>query len=196
MKKILITGHNGFLGRNLVDFLSSKHQIIGVSNFIRNDKIKQIKSDIGKLTLNKIPKDISCIIHLAALTDVSYCEKNPAKCIEVNVLGTQKMLDIARKLNSKFIFLSTSHVYDKPKKLPILETDKIQATSIYSASKILAEKICESYANSYGMNISILRLFSVYGPHSSPHLVTTKIIQQCIRCSKAHQIFLAQKLRQ
>jgi len=95
-------------------------------------------------------------------------------------MGTQNMLEISRKINSKFLFLSTSHVYGKPKTLPIREDHSTIPTSVYSASKLAAETICQSYAKSYGIDCSILRIFSVYGPNSPPHLVTSRIISQIL----------------
>jgi len=128
-----------------------------------------------------VPQDIDCIIHLAALTDVSYCQNNPVDCFQVNVYGTQNMIEIARKINSKFLYLSTSHVYGIPKALPIKEDHPRNPTSIYSASKLAGEIVCESYANSYDMDVSIIRLFSVYGPKSPEHLVTSRIILQSLK---------------
>ena len=181
MKNILITGHTGFIGTHLTEKLSKKYSIMGVSN---NKSAKhrfiQIHSDIENLSNDQIPKNIHCIIHLAALTDVTFCENNPTKCFDINVKGTQKMLEISRKLGSKFIFASTSHVYGVPKKFPMDENHPRNPTSIYSASKLAAEIICESYSRSYGMNISIMRFFSVYGPNSPLHLVTSKIISQLL----------------
>ena len=186
-KKVLVTGHNGFLGTNLMYNLEHKYKVFGVSNNLRkNTKISQIKKDIQKIKISDIPKDISCIIHLAALTDLDFCQKNPTKCFDVNVYGTQNMLEISKKLNAKFIFLSTSHVFGIPQKLPINENHSRVPSSIYSASKIAGEVLCESYAKLYGMDISIIRLFSVYGPHSSPHLVTNKIINQTINNKKLY----------
>lgn len=182
LKKILITGHDGFVGSHLVNFLSKNYEIIGLSKkkqSQRND-IKQIKTDIRKITLKLIPKDIYCIIHLAAITDVKYCQNEPTECFDVNVKGTQNLLELARKLNSKFIYMSTSHVYGVPKKIPITEDHPKNPTSIYSASKLAGEIICESYAKTYNMPITILRLFSVYGPNSPAHLVTSRIISQML----------------
>lgn len=182
MKQVLVTGYNGFLGTNLVPELEKKFKVIGVSNSIKkNTKIHRITKDIQKITKKDIPNNISHILHLAAQTDVNFCQKNPQKCFETNIGGTQNILEIAKKLNSKFIFLSTSHVFGVPQKLPIDENHPKSPTSIYSASKIAGEILCESYAKSFGMDISIIRLFSVYGPHSPVHLVTNKIINQAIK---------------
>jgi len=181
MKKILITGFNGFIGSHLAESLSSKYKIIGVSSKKSNEKnILKIQKDIQKLTVKDLPKKIDCIVHLAAISDVQYCENNKEKCLDVNLFGTQKMLEIARKLGSKFIFVSTSHVYGKPTKLPIDENHQKNPQSVYPLSKQGAESMCETYSKTYGLNVSIARLFSVYGPKSPEHLVTTRIISQIL----------------
>ena len=122
----------------------------------------------------------SCIIHLAAITDVAYCEKHPEECYNVNVMATQKILEIARKKNCSLIYPSTSHVYAIPHKLPIKATHPTNATSVYSESKISAEKLCQAYSKSYGLNISVLRLFSTYGPKNSEYKVESRIIRQLL----------------
>jgi len=178
LKKILITGHNGFIGSHLVKSLSN-YSLIGVSEKIyKKNKITQIKKNITRLTINDIPKDIFCIIHLAALTDVKFCQDNPIKCFDVNINGTLNILEITKQLGSKLIFLSTSHVYGTPKKIPISEEHPTHPESIYSGSKLAGEILCETYSKSYNLDISILRLFSVYGPNSPPHLVTSRIMSQ------------------
>ena len=181
MNTIVITGHNGFLGSNLLSkLISNKCKILGISKTIKkNDSIKQIKRNILDIEDSDIPKN-SCIIHLAAITDVVYCEKYPKKCHDVNVIGTQKILEIARKKNCSMIYPSTSHVYGIPKKLPIKETHPTNATSVYSESKIKAEQLCKKFSKSYDLDISILRLFSTYGPKNSEYKVESIIIKQII----------------
>ena len=181
MKTILVTGHNGFIGSHLTSMLLKKFQIVGLSNKIKpNSSIIQIKKDIRNVTVSNLPKEIFCIIQLAALTDVNYCNNHPSECFKVNVLGTQRMLEIARKKNTKFIYFSTSHVFGIPKKIPISENSPKNPTSLYSASKLAGEILSESYSKTYGLDVSIPRLFSVYGPNSPKHLVTSKIIQQLL----------------
>ncbi|MGI0026213.1 MAG: NAD-dependent epimerase/dehydratase family protein [Nitrosopumilaceae archaeon] len=180
MKKILITGHTGFLGTHLANKLMKQYYVLGISKNSTRLPIKQIRKDIVKITADEVPNDVYCIIHLAAITDVEYCQNNPAKCFQINAQGTQNMLEIARKINSKFLYLSTSHVYGHPKQLPIPEDHPRNPASIYATSKLVGEIIAESYARSYGMDVSILRLFSVYGIRSPPHLVIAKIIAQLL----------------
>ena len=179
--QITITGHNGFLGSNLLlKLLSEKHDITGISKTIKkNNSIKQIKRNILNIKDSDIAKN-SCIIHLAAITNVAYCEKYPEECYKVNAIATQKILEIARKKNCSLIYPSTSHVYAIPHKLPIKETHPTNATSVYSESKISGEKLCETYSKSYGLNISVLRLFSTYGPKNSEYKVESRIITQLL----------------
>jgi len=181
MKQIIITGHNGFLGSNiLLKLVSEKYDITGISKTIKkNNSIKQIKRNILNIKDSDIAKN-SCIIHLAAITNVAYCEKYPEECYKVNAIATQKILEIARKKNCSLIYPSTSHVYAIPHKLPIKETHPTNATSVYSESKISGEKLCETYSKSYGLNISVLRLFSTYGPKNSEYKVESRIITQLL----------------
>jgi len=181
MKQITITGHNGFLGSNLLlKLISEKYDITGISKTIKkNNSIKQIKRNILNIKDSDIANN-SCIIHLAAITDVVYCEKYPEECYKVNVMATQKILEIARKKNCSLIYPSTSHVYGIPRKLPIKETHPTNASSVYSESKISGEKLCEMYSKSYGLNISVLRLFSTYGPKNSEYKVESRIITQLL----------------
>jgi len=177
LKKILITGSNGFIGKNLVESLLSKYEITGLSKQQKNNKVNHITKDINKIT-SKDFKDIFCIIHLAAITDLKVCKDFPDQCITTNVLGTQKILESARKNNCKVIYASTSHVYGIPKKLPINEKASTSPTSIYAGSKLAGEILCESYHNQFNMDISIVRIFSVYGPESSNHYVVPNIVTQ------------------
>src|SRR3972149_5943920 len=122
-KKILITGSAGFIGSHLVEEFTSKNTVTGLNTVTENRKKNYlpIRKDIVKLTDNTISGHIDGLIHLAAITDVDFCNKNPHKCIITNVLGTQNALEVARKKDCKFLFLSTAHVYGIPKKIPIKE---------------------------------------------------------------------------
>lgn len=179
-RKILVTGSQGFIGSHLLTELITKNKIIGV-NVTLDKRIKNyipLKKDIIKLTTGNVLGKLYGIVHLAAITDIDFCNKNPHKCFVTNVFGTQKVLEIARKKDCKLVYVSTSHVYGKPIKLPITEEHPKNPESIYAASKLAGEICCEGYANSYGLDISVVRLFSVYGPNSPSHLVTSRIFSQ------------------
>ncbi len=183
MKKILITGSSGFIGKNLVESLLSEYEITGLSKQQKNSKSNHIIKDISKIT-SKDFKNIFCIIHLAAITDLKVCKDYPDQCIATNVLGTQKILESARKNNCKVIYASTSHVYGIPKKLPINETTSTSPTSMYAGSKLAGEILCESYHKQFDMDISIVRIFSVYGPESNNHYVVPNIVEQLKKSNK------------
>jgi len=173
----LITGSSGFIGKNLVENLLSEYRITGLSKKLEKSKLNYITKDISKIT-SKDLKNIFCVIHLAAITDPKICEDFPDQCIATNVLGTQKILEASRKNNCKVIYASTSHVYGIPKKIPISETASTSPTSIYAGSKLAGEILCESYHRQFNMDISIVRIFSVYGPKSNNHCVLPSIVKQ------------------
>lgn len=180
MKRILIIGHSGFVGSNLIKSLISKYEIIGISKNIKkikNNKIKEIEKDLTQITSDDF-KNIFCVIHLAAITNTKFCEDFPDKCILTNVLGTQRILDLTKKNNCKLIYASTSHVYGIPKKIPISESTETSASSVYSGSKLAGEVLCESYARQYNMDITIARIFSVYGPGGKNYYVISNLMTQ------------------
>jgi UDP-glucose 4-epimerase len=185
LKKILITGATGFIGSHLIPELSQNHKIVGISK----NKIKSFKNftssslDITKSNL-RIKNDYSDIIHMAAYSDVAYCNLNPVKCYEFNVKSTQKMLEIARKNDSSFVFLSSSDVYGNPKKQPILENSSCNPSTHYASSKRMSEILCETYSKTYGLNIRIARIFSVYGPNSPKSNLIFNIVNQIINNPK------------
>ena len=185
MKKILITGATGFIGTHLIPELIKNHKIVGISK----NKIKTSKNftssnvDITNEKL-KIKNKYTDIIHMAAYSDVTYCNLNPTKCYELNVKSTQKMLEIARKKDSNFIFLSSSHVYGNSIRQPILENSLCNPSTHYASSKRMSEILCETYAKTYGLDIKIARLFSVYGPKSPKSNLIFNIVDQMINNSK------------
>jgi len=178
--KILISGSQGFIGASLTKKFLTGNKIIGVNNKLDCIKknYKPIKKNIETLSINDVSEKLDGIIHLAAITDVKFCNEFPQKCFKTNVMGTVNILDLARKKDCKVVFVSTSHVYGKPKNNPIREDHSRDPLSVYALSKLEGEICCEGFSNTYDMDISIVRLFSVYGKNSPAHLVTSKIISQ------------------
>ena len=184
MEKILITGSTGFIGNNLIPELSKKYRIVGISK----NKIKSSKNFISRnIDITKsnftLQNHFTKIIHMAAYSDVTYCNLNPTKCYELTTKSTQKMLDIARKKDSSFISLSSSHVYGNPNKLPLSETDIDYPLTHYASSKKMSEILCETYSQTYGLDVRIARIFSVYGPKSPKSNIIYNIINQMINNS-------------
>ena len=187
MKTVLVTGYNGFIGSNLIPELQKKFRLIGVSKLKHSDiNIKQIKHDISKNNMIRLPEKISTIIHLAGITSVDFCRNNPEKAFATNIQGTKQILELARKKDSNVIFLSTSHVFGKVKNNTIKEDYEKNPNSVYGITKLAGEILCKSYSNSYGLNIGIPRLFSIYGPHAPIHSVSYSIIQQILTKKNIH----------
>ncbi len=180
MKEIIVTGHNGFVGSHLVKFYQSKnYDVVGISKKSEKElKIKQIKKDIRKITSKDIKGDVFAIIHTAGITNYQYCQNHPSECFETNILGTLRMLEIAKEKKCKFIFLSSSHVYEKPQTIPIKENHPTIPTSVYASSKIAGEICCESYSKSYNMKVAILRPFSIYGTNEAKYFLIPTIFSQ------------------
>ena len=100
------------------------------------------------------------------------------------MLGEASTTKIARKKDAEFIFLSSSHIYGNSKNLPLSETESSSPLSHYASSKKISEILCETYARTYGLNIRIARIFSVYGPNSSKSNLIFNIINQAIHNSQ------------
>ena len=185
MEEILITGSTGFIGNYLIPELSKNHKILGISKNKKKSSKNFISNSID-ITKSKIllQNHFTKIIHMAAYSDVAYCNLNPTKCYELNVKSTQKILEIARKNDSSFVFLSSSHVYGNPKKLPLSETDICHPLTHYASSKKMSEILCETYSQTYGLDIKIARIFSGYGPNSAKSNLIFNIFNQIIYNSK------------
>jgi len=180
---ILITGINGFIGKNLSRILSrSKRKVIpsrGGRIHIRGKKgdsdwtLDVTNEDSLK---NYQDEKIDYIIHLAAKTSIEDSVKNPYSTFFTNIVGTLNLLEFARTKHIKnFIFIST-YLYGKPEYLPIDENHPLKPHSPYNSSKLIGEKMCENYAQEYGLNVVSLRPFCIYGPDNKASSLVQKAI--------------------
>ena len=180
MKKILVTGADGFIGSHLVEeLLKNKNNHITALTFYNSfnsigwledlkqtfpdkKRLKIISGDICDIDLLlKITKKIDIVYHLAALISIPYSYKSPKSFLDTNVIGSYNICS-ACKTNKikKIILTSTSEVYGTAKYIPIDEKHPLQPQSPYSASKISAEVIAKSFYNSYNLPIIIVRPFN------------------------------------
>ncbi len=176
--RILITGGAGFIGSHLCEkYTNEGHTVICLDNFLSGDLInirhlldyrnfKLVKGDIRNSELiEKVMRDVEVVFHLAAQIHVDRSYIEPRLTYEVNVIGTQNILEVARTNDTKkVIHASTSEVYGSAQYVPIDENHPLNAPHPYGASKIAADRMCYAYIKTFGMDIPILRLFNVFGP--------------------------------
>jgi len=176
--KILITGGAGFVGSHLCDkYTKNGDTVLCLDNFMNGSltnirqllnyrNFKLVNGDIRDFDLlEKITRDVDVIFHLAAQIHVDRSIVEPKMSYEVNVLGTQNILEVARMYDvEKVIHASTSEVYGSTLYAPMDEKHPLNAPHPYGASKIAADRMCNAYIETYGMNICIMRPFNLYGP--------------------------------
>ena len=176
--KILITGGAGFIGSHLCDkYVKEGHTVLCLDNFMSGNLVnikhlldyrnfKLIKGDVRDFDLlEKIMRGVDVVFHLAAQIHVDRSYIEPKLTYEVNVMGTQNILEVARLYDAKkVIYASTSEVYGSAQYAPIDEKHPLNAPHPYGASKIAADRMCYAYIHTYGLNVSIMRLFNVFGP--------------------------------
>jgi len=195
--KVLITGAGGFIGSHLAEklVLSGAEVRALVRYNSRNDRgmieslPPEIKRDIevvpGDLrdseTVKEAARDTEIIFHLAALIAIPYSYLHPAEVVSTNILGTLNVLNAARDCQPRrIVHTSTSEVYGTARYVPIDEKHPLQGQSPYSASKIGADMLAESFYRSYDMPIVTLRPFNTYGPRQSARAVIPTIITQAL----------------
>lgn len=176
--RILITGGAGFIGSYLCErYTKEGHTVLCLDNFLSGNLLnvrhllihrnfKLIEGDILDFELlERISRDVDAIFHLAAQIHVDRSYVEPRLTYEINVMGTQNILEVARIYDvKKVIHTSTSEVYGSAQYVPIDEKHPLDAPHPYGASKIAADRMCHAYVTTYGMNISIPRFFNIFGP--------------------------------
>jgi UDP-glucuronate 4-epimerase len=198
MDTILITGGAGFIGSHLCErLLNDEFHVICLDNFDNfydpNIKIKNVEvmtqkfSDRFELVTGDIrspehlkgifqKKRIDLVVHLAARAGVRPSIINPLLYQDVNIRGTNVLLEACKEYGIKeFVFASSSSVYGENQRIPFTEEDlDIQPISPYGATKRAGELFCYSYHHLYGMNIACLRIFTAYGPRQRPEMAIHK----------------------
>ncbi len=196
-KKVLITGAGGFIGSHLVERcveLGANVRAIVHYNSLNRwgwldcldkrivDNIEVISDDVRDPNgVRSAVKGTSIILHLAALIGIPYSYNSPDNYVETNIKGTLNILQAARSFDvEKTIVTSTSEVYGTAKKVPIDEEHPRQPQSPYSATKIAADCLAESFSRSFGLPLAIVRPFNTYGPRQSARAIVPTIITQIL----------------
>ena len=193
--KATVTGAAGFIGSHLTErLLEDGWDIVGIDSFdtfydpqtkrrnlakaLRHPQFSLVEADIrDKEAMDRaITSDVDAVVHLAARAGVRPSIEQPALYTDVNINGTVALLEIARQRNlKKFIFASSSSVYGNNKKVPFSEDDNVDfPISPYAATKKAGELICHTYHHLYGIGMTCLRFFTVYGPRQRPDLAIHK----------------------
>lgn len=189
-KTILVTGGAGFIGSHLtMRLIEAGNSVVVVDNMnpyydpkLKKDRLARFKNEVVfykkdiadekamRVIFKKHAFDTVC--HLAAQAGVRYSLSHPLVYGESNYMGTLVVLECARNFGVKnIVFASSSSVYGDSGKMPFQETDMCaEPVSIYAASKRAGELLCRSYAHLFGLNISALRFFTVYGPWGRPDM--------------------------
>ena len=182
---ILITGGAGFVGSHLCrTFEDTNYSITILDNFSRfpdrvnrMDPTRTTHADLlDRVTLSEINRNYDWIIHLAGVSSVEGSIANPRPTNDNNVVATQNILDVARKLDSNFVFASSWMVYDKQeaeRRGQCSETASLRPGTPYGLSKLIGEQYCGLYSELYGLSTTILRLSNVYGPGDKDRFVPT-----------------------
>jgi NAD dependent epimerase/dehydratase len=199
-KRVLITGAGGFIGSHLVESLLSHGAEVtafvhynsrndwGILEKIEgknNPHLSIVMGDIIDATaVKKFIKEQEVVFHLAALIGIPYSYYAPESYIRTNILGTFNVVQACLDTQiEKVIHTSTSEVYGTAKYTPIDENHPLQGQSPYSASKIGADKIVESYFDSFGLPVTTIRPFNTFGPCQSTRAIIPTIITQALTSS-------------
>lgn len=196
-KKVLITGACGFIGSHLVEHLLEEGADVRAFVFYNSfnswgwldtfpkNVLKNIEVFSGDIRdsngVNVAIKGVDIVLHLAALIGIPFSYHFPDSYVDTNVKGTLNVLQACRNSKvEKVIVTSTSEVYGTAQYVPIDERHPLQGQSPYSASKIGADKIAESFFRSFGAPVVIARPFNTYGPRQSARAVIPTIIIQLL----------------
>lgn len=196
-KKVLVTGADGFIGSHLVEELLNEGYDVrafvyynsfnswGWLDTLPKEKLEQIDVFTGDIRdpngVKEAMKGIDEVYHLAALIAIPFSYHSPDSYVDTNIKGTLNILQAARDLGTKRILVtSTSEVYGTAQYVPIDELHPFQGQSPYSATKIGADRIAESFYRSFDMPITIVRPFNTYGPRQSARAVIPTIITQLL----------------
>ena len=195
MKKILVTGADGFIGSHLVESLMNQGYKVkafvlynsfnkwGWLDSLDKSVLSEIEVFAGDIRdpygVKNAMEGCDSVLHLAALIAIPYSYHSPDTYIDTNIKGTLNILQAARSLNvERIIHTSTSEVYGTARFVPITEEHPLQGQSPYSASKIGADQLAYSFYTSFELPVITIRPFNTYGPRQSARAVIPTIITQ------------------
>ena len=197
MKKVLVTGSDGFIGSHLTEELVRKGYEVKAFVYYNSfnnwgwldslpkdvmDHIEIFQGDIRDPNgVSEAMKGCQAVFHLAALIAIPFSYHSPDTYVDTNIKGTLNVLQAARHLGTERVLVtSTSEVYGTAQYVPIDEKHPYQGQSPYSATKIAADRLAESFYRSFELPVTIVRPFNTYGPRQSARAVIPTIITQLL----------------
>lgn len=197
MNKVLVTGADGFIGSHLTEELVKKGYEVKAFTFYNSfntwgwldtlprnimDNVEIFQGDIRDPNgVREAMKGCKAVFHLAALIAIPFSYHSPDAYVDTNIKGTLNVLQAARDLETeKLLVTSTSEVYGTARYVPIDEKHPYQGQSPYSATKIGADRLAESFYRSFNLPVAIVRPFNTYGPRQSARAVIPTIITQLL----------------
>ena len=199
---VLVTGAGGFIGSRLTEALCARgarvrafvrynsRADIGLLKLLPAEVLRSVEVIMGDLqdedALEKAASGTALVFHLGALISIPYSYQHPVEVVRANILGTLAVLQACRKAGCRVIHTSTSEVYGSALRVPIDEQHPLQGQSPYSASKIGADKLVESYYRAFGVPAVTIRPFNTYGPGQSARAVIPTIITQALQAEEIH----------
>lgn len=197
MSKILVTGADGFIGSHLTEKLVNEGFEVKAFSFYNSfntwgwldtlpkevmDHVEVFPGDIrDPHGVKEAMRGCSAVFHLAALIAIPFSYHSPDAYVDTNIKGTLNILQAARELNiERLLVTSTSEVYGTAQYVPIDENHPFQGQSPYSATKIGADRLAESFYRSFDLPVTIVRPFNTYGPRQSARAVIPTIITQLL----------------
>lgn len=196
-RRVVVTGADGFIGSHLVEHLvrlgADVRALCLYNSFGSCGWLDDVDASV-RASIEVWAGDIrdaaqmfglvagaDTVFHLAALISVPYSYEAPASFVATNINGTLNLLEAVRRHDvRRMVHTSTSEVYGTPDTVPITETHPLKAQSPYAASKIAADKLCESFAASFDTPVVVLRPFNTYGPRQSMRAVIPTVLRQLL----------------
>ena len=197
-KKVLVTGAGGFIGSHLTELLVRQgHNVRALVRYNGRDdrgNLADLPGDIqaeidvergdlkDPLAVRRALEGREWVFHLGALIAIPYSYQNPYDFVQTNVLGTAHVLDACRASTAleRLVLTSTSEVYGTAQAVPITEKHPLSGQSPYSATKIAADALGESYFRAFGLPVTVLRPFNTFGPRQSARAIIPTIITQAL----------------
>lgn len=196
-KRVLVTGASGFIGSHLVEALLARGCVVRALvhynsrgdwgnleqlDAAQKDRLDIVLGDIcDPFLVSRIVSDRDVVFHLAALIAIPYSYIAPHSYVSTNVSGTLNVLEACRTHGTaRLVHTSTSETYGTAQYTPIDENHPMQGQSPYSASKIAADKLAESYFRSFDLPVATLRPFNTFGPRQSARAIIPTIISQAL----------------